>query len=252
MILLDGKTLANQILSGLKFSNTRLDIILVGNDLSSVKYTQLKQQKAKELGIDCQLHHLPETAPQGDVINLINQLNINPSVTGFFVQLPLPSHLDKDTILNSIDSGKDVDGLNPNSSFTPAVVLGIIKLLENYQINFDHQNIVIINDSELIGQPLKKIFESRGAIVTLGNDHTVDLPSITQTADILISATGVKNLITPDHVKEGAVVVDIAAGDVDFARVKDKCSYITPTFGGVGPMTIACLFQNLLKASSQT
>lgn len=247
MTLLNGKSLADKILSGLKLINTRLDIILVGDDPASVKYTNLKQQKAQELGLDCWLHHLPADTPQPDLIDLIHQLNSDPAVTGFFVQLPLPSHLAKDLILNSVTPTKDVDGLNPNSDFTPAVVLGIIKLLENYQINFAAKSIVIINDSDLIGQPLKEIFESKSGIVTLCSDRTVDLPSITQVADILISATGVRNLITADYVKNGAVVVDVAAGDVDFDNVKDKCSYITPTFGGIGPMTIAMLFSNLAK-----
>ncbi|OGL53622.1 hypothetical protein A3K55_01135, partial [Candidatus Shapirobacteria bacterium RBG_13_44_7] len=190
MILLDGKTLANQILSSLKFADTRLDIILVGNDPASLKYTQLKQRRATEIGVNCQLHHLSENTPTAEVIKLIDELNRNPDVTGLMVQLPLPPSLNKDLVLNSLDPTKDVDGLNPNSSFTPAAVVGIIKLLENYQINLDHQNVVIINDSDLIGQPLKKIFESKDAIVTLCNDRTVDLASITQSADILVSATG--------------------------------------------------------------
>ncbi len=245
MILLNGKALSQKILQSLKFSNTSLHVILVGDDPSSIKYTNLKQQIAIELGINYQLHHLPADATQSSLIELIQKLNSDPNVTGFFVQLPLPSHLNKDLVLSSIASSKDVDGLNPNSNFTPAVVVGIIRLLENYQINFSARNVVIVNDSNLIGQPLKKIFETKGAVVTLANDQTQSLSQITQEADILISATGVKNLITADMVKEGSVVVDVANGDVDFVAVSPKCSYITPTFGGVGPITIASLFQNL-------
>lgn len=242
MILLDGKTLANQILSSLKFTDSSLHIILVGNDPSSLKYVALKEKKCQEYGVKFTLHHLVDDSTLPD---LINQLNIDPTVDGFFIQLPIPNK----NLLNLINPQKDVDGLNPSSGITPAVVLGIIKLLENYQINFAHKNIVIINDSDLIGQPLKKIFESRGGIVTLCNERTTGLSSVTLDADILVSATGVKNLITADFVKEGSVVVDVANGDVDFATVATKTSFITPTHGGVGPMTIACLFSNLAKIS---
>jgi len=246
MILLDGKSLANDILSNLKFKDSRLDIILIGDDPASLKYTSLKQQKAQQLNIDCQLHHLPLNTPSAKIIKLIQSLNTDPAVTGFFIQLPLA---DK-TLLSLISPTKDVDGLNPNSNFTPAVVLGIVKLFDHYQLPFASQNIVIINDSDLIGQPLKKYFETQNAFVTLCNNQTQSLSAITQEADILISATGVKNLISADMVKPGVVVVDVANGDVDFTSVAPKASYITPTFGGIGPMTIACLFWNLSQVST--
>jgi methylenetetrahydrofolate dehydrogenase (NADP+)/methenyltetrahydrofolate cyclohydrolase len=234
MILLDGKIVSEKILDTIKPINKTLHVILIGNDPSSLKYVSLKQKKCQETGVDFTLHHLvdDQTLP-----HLINQLNNNPLVDGFFIQLPIKNK----ELLKLISPLKDVDGLNPKSKFTPAVVVGIIKLLENYNISFKNQKVVIINDSDLIGQPLKKYFPQ----AVLCNDQTKGLAKITQTADLLISATGIKNLITADMVKDGAVVVDVANGDVDFANVAPRCSFITPTFGGVGPMTIASLLYNL-------
>ncbi len=234
MILLDGKTISDQILSSLKPINKSLHVILIGDDPASLKYVSLKKQKCQQTGVDFTLHHLTDDQTLSD---LINKLNHDSSVDGFFVQLPIKNK----KFLKLISPRKDVDGLNPNSKFTPAVVVGIIKLLENYNLSFNNQKVVIINDSELIGQPLKKYFSQ----AVLCNDQTKDLSKITQTADLLISATGVKNLVTADMVKDGAVVVDVANGDIDFASVAPKCSYITPTFGGIGPMTIASLLYNL-------
>lgn len=248
MILLDGHTLSQQILANLRLQITShpspitLSIILVGDDPPSLKYTSLKQRKAKEIGVDCQIHHLPIDTSSPQIANLIHNLNTDPAVTGFFIQLPI---VDK-SLLSLIAPQKDVDGLNPASNFIPAVVLGITQLLSHYQLSFVNKKVVIVNDSDLIGQPLLQFFPQ----AILLNQHTPDISSLTQTADLLISATGVKNLITADMVKEGSVVVDVANGDVDFASVAPKCSHITPTFGGVGPMTIASLFQNLVKITT--
>lgn len=242
MKILDGKTLSQQILKSIKPINKSLHVILVGNDPSSVKYVSLKQKKCEEFGAKFTLHHLSNDSTLRE---LINQLNTDPSVDGFFIQLPVP---DKN-VLNLISPQKDVDGLNPKSDFVPAVVVGIIKLLESYHISFTKKNIVIINDSDLIGQPLKKILETKQGIVTLCNDKTQNISEVTREADIIISATGVKNIITADMVKDGAVVVDVANGDVDFDNVAPKCSNITPTFGGIGPMTIASLLYNLSKVN---
>ena len=250
MILLDGKTLSQKIISDLKSkienynSEINLDIILVGNDPSSIKYVELKQRKAGEVGIGGQLHHLPDNTSYDDLQKLTSSLNQNTNCTGYFIQLPIPNLSDPTTILNNILPQKDADGLNPNSGVLPAVVKGIITLLENYQISFDQKNIVIVNDSVLIGQPLQKFFGKYTQKITLLNHLSGDLKPYTLNADILISATGTKNIITADMVKERAVVVDVANGDVDFENVSKKCSYITPTFGGVGPMTVASLLEN--------
>lgn len=232
MILLDGRKLASQLIT--PPINRSLQVILVGSDPASIKYVSLKQKKCEEVGVKFSLHHLIDDST---LENLINQLNSDPSIDGFFIQLPIPNK----SLLSLINPKKDVDGLNPNSKFTPAVVVGIIKLLEFYKLDFTNKKVVILNDSDLIGKPLKKYFPD----AILFNDQTKNLTAITSQADLLISATGVKNLVTAEMVKEGAVVVDVANGDVDFASVSPKCSYITPTYGGVGPMTIASLLYNL-------
>lgn len=252
MILLDGKTLSQKILADLKEKirssgrKINLDIILVGNDASSQKYVSLKQQRASEVGIGGQVHQLSDTTSESEIINLVKILNSNQEITGFFVQLPLPKNIHKTFVLNSINPQKDADGLVLNSSTTPAVVRGIIQLLDEYKLSFAGKKIVIINDSSLIGQPLKIIFENRHWQVTLCNEFTQNLGDVTKTADLLISATGVKNLITGDMVKEGVVAIDVATGDIDFASVSQVASYITPTTGGIGPMTVASLLQNVV------
>lgn len=250
MILLDGKTLSQKILSDLKLKivncklKISLDIVLVGNDQSSIKYVSLKQQRAQEVGIDGQLHHLPSDISESKLIDLVKKLNADITVTGYFIQLPLPNNIHKNFVLNSISHTKDADGLVINSEVTPAVVRGIIQLLDEYKLTFVNKNVVIVNDSQLIGQPLKKHFENRNSHVTLCNQSTENLSEVTKTADLLISATGVKNIVTADMVKDGVIAIDVANGDIDFANVSTIASYITPTVGGVGPMTVTSLLQN--------
>ena len=244
MIILDGKTLSEKIIANI-IPHGELHIILVGNDIASQKYVDLKQKKCQQIGQKCIVHHLPSTIPTPDLITLINELNSNPSVTGFFIQLPLPSHFDKNKIISLINPQKDIDGLLPNSPYTPAVVRGIVRLLDDYHLALADKTAVIINDSNLIGKPLEKILLKRKVKVILCNDKTQNLSEICRGADLLISATGVKGIITAEYIKPGAIVVDVANGDVDFNSVKDKTSYLTPTFGGIGPMTIACLLENL-------
>ena len=246
MILLDGKSLSEKILSDLRFKiqnskfKINLDIILVGDNPASLKYIGLKQKQAAFVGIGGELYQIPLSS----LLETISNLNANKDSTAFFIQLPIPGLEDNSTYLNKILPQKDADGLNPNSGVTPAVVRGIISLLKHYQISFTEKYIVIVNDSILVGQPLKKYFESFTSNITLLNNQTLDISPYTQKADILISATGVKKIITADMVKEGSVVIDVAGGDVDFACVSPKCSFITPTFGGVGPMTVASLLEN--------
>jgi methylenetetrahydrofolate dehydrogenase (NADP+)/methenyltetrahydrofolate cyclohydrolase len=252
MILLDGQVVSRHILAALKSKiqtlkvSPTLAVILVGHDPASLKYVHLKQQRAAEIGVKVDFRHLPQTTSQTELLDLIARLN-HSQVAGYFIQLPLPSDFDRPLVLGQITPTKDVDGLNPASGVTPAVVLGIIELLNFYQIDFSQKNIVIVNDSSLIGQPLKKILSRYTPHLTLLNKYSGNIAPITSQADILISATGVKNLITANMVKPEAVVVDVASGDVDFENVKDKCRYITPTFGGIGPMTIACLLKNLVE-----
>ena len=183
---------------------------------------------------------------------MIQKLNHDDSVTAFFLQLPLPQTKDPSFLLNQISPFKDADGLNPTSGIIPAVDKGIIRLIEEYNIPLSGKNIIIINDSLLIGQPLKIELEKLDAKVTLCNEFTPNLESVTLTSDILISATGVKNLITGPMVKEGIVAVDVGGGDIDFNGVSPKASYITPTFGGVGPMTIISLLENTFNLAIQS
>lgn len=260
MILLDGKTLAEKKLADLKLKidqsklEINLDIILVGNDPSSVKYVELKQKKATEVGIGGQLYRLPENVSIDELQKLITALNQNPQSSSFFVQLPIPNLADSSVLLNQISPDKDADGLtainlgllfqqNPKA-IAPATAIGILDLLDEAQINLQSKKVVVINDSPIVGLPLLALFNSRHATVSLCNHHTPDLPSATREADILVSATGVKNLVTADMVKNGVIAIDVAAGDIDFENVSKKSSYITPTFGGVGPMTVASLLEN--------
>jgi len=249
MTLLDGKSLSNKIIDGLSqhdLSKLSLHIILVGDDPNSLKYVSLKQKCCGEIGLNCVLHHLPSSTPTPELTNLITKLNDDPAVTGFFIQLPLPNNYNKNKIISVINRQKDVDGLLPNSPFTPAVVRGVIQLLDKYKLNFNGKNAVIINDSNLIGIPLQKILIKRNVNVILCNEFTQNVAEISRGADLLISATGQKGLITGDYIKPGATVIDVGGGDIDFASVADKTSYITPRIGGVGPMTIACLLENLI------
>jgi methylenetetrahydrofolate dehydrogenase (NADP+)/methenyltetrahydrofolate cyclohydrolase len=251
MILLNGKSLSEKILSSLKskdLSKLSLHIILVGDNPQSLKYVDLKQKNCQKIGLKCILHHLPSITPTPQIIALINTLNKDPEVSGFLVQLPLPVGANKNKILSSIDPRKDVDGLTTNSPFVPAVVSGVIHLLDEYKLNFNGKNAVIINDSNLIGIPLKKILEKRNVKVTICNEFTTNIAEISRGADLLVSATGKTGLISPEYIKPGAVVIDIGGGDVDFAVVAEKTSYITPTIGGVGPMTIASLIESLVNS----
>lgn len=260
MQLLDGLSLSQKIIGQLKSDihslafPPALDIIVVGDDPASLKYVAMKQKKAAEIGIGGQVHRLPQQTDPQDLIDLIKELNSDPEVTALMLQLPLPSNFDSSTILQAIDPAKDADGLNPlnlgklfqsnASTLIPATALGIIKLLKEYNIDLAGKCIAVINDSPVVGLPLMALLDQSRATVTVCHKYTNDLKAITSVSDIVVSATGVKNLISADFIKEGAVVVDVGGGDVDFESVKNKCSFITPTFGGVGPMTIACLLLN--------
>ncbi len=260
MILLDGKTLSKNILSNLKekisqFSSPiNLDIILVGNDPSSIKYVELKQKKASEIGIGGHFYHLPQDTSPEEIIKVISALNLNPETSSFFVQLPIPNISDSSTILNNILPEKDADGLTSinlgllfqqhENAIAPATAIGIIRLLDQYQVKIDGQKVVVVNDSPIVGLPLLALFNARHATVTLCHRHTKNLSEMTCQADILVSATGVKNLITANMVKDGVVAIDVGGGDIDFENVSKRSAYITPTFGGVGPMTVASLLEN--------
>jgi len=269
MILLDGKATAQKIIAGLKpAANTSLNIILAGDNPASLQYVAMKQKKADSIGLKTRLRHFPSISSTSQITELIQKLNTDTSVTAIMVQLPLPSSLDTFSILNSISPAKDADGLtavnlgllfqNRPEAIASATPLGVINLLAAYQIDLAGKNAVIIGRSPYIGLPLAALFLRQNATVTICHSHTQNLKNLCLSADILVSAVGKQNFITADMVKEGSVVIDIGlspdssgklVGDIDFAEVSPKCSYITPVPGGIGPMTIAGLLENTVNIS---
>lgn len=278
MEILDGKKTSEEILNRLSdkvktlVANgnrvPRLDIIIVGHDFASEKYVGMKEKRGKELGIKIVLHKLESSVDEKEIISLIKKLNEDSLVDGIMIQLPLPKDyqtFNTKNILESIDISKDVDGLtyaslgcvwNEREGIGSATPTGILKLLDEYDIEITGKRVVVLGRSQIVGLPLAAMFLRRDATVTIAHSRTENLKRLCRTADILAVGIGKPEYITSDFVKEDAVVIDIGTnrnydgklvGDVDFEEVKDKCSYITPVPGGVGPMTIASLFSNLIK-----
>ena len=278
--LLDGKKLAEGIKKELKERidglgiTPRLAVILVGENPSSKIYVSGKERDCREVGIDFRLFHFPEGTREEDLVKTINELNADPSVHGIIIQLPLPPPLNANRLLQHINPAKDVDGLHPlnvgrlwlgqydfERDLLPCTPKGIIKLLEHYSISLSGKHAVIVNRSNLVGKPLAKLMLDRDATVTICHSKTTSLASKMKEADILVTAVGRRPnfVVGPDEVKEGAVVVDAGMnyvegklmGDVDFDRVKEKVSYITPVPGGVAPMTRAMLLQNVVLVAER-
>lgn len=276
MQILDGKTLAqdieNAIYQEVQFLNKEgitpgLAVILVGNNPASQSYVNMKAKACKRTGIYSITHEMPENIQQESLLQTITMLNQNPNIDGILVQLPLPKHIDTTAVLEAIAPHKDVDGFHPFNmgrifsnldGFIPATPMGVITLLKHYNIPLQGKNVVIVGASNIVGKPLGALFLNENATITLCHVYTKDLIRHTKEADILCVAVGKPNLITQDMVKEGAIVVDIGisklddgkiVGDVDFSNVFSKCNFITPVPGGVGPMTIASLLQNTIKAA---
>lgn len=246
--------------------------ILIGDNAPSLLYTKMKQKKALEIGIDFSFKHLSSDISFDQVVDLIQQLNQDQSVTGIMIQLPLPKnflgvHITQD-LLNIIDPKKDIDGLAVGSSFHTAAVVAVFDILEDEMIQIRGKKAAVIGASYLIGQPIAQGLQKRGATVEICDSRTANLFSITQSADILVSATGVGGLIIGKMVKEGVVAIDVGVmvleeskegertkyeeekkiiGDIDFETVYPKASKITPVPGGVGPMTVISLMENVLK-----
>ena len=242
-----------------------LAVVLVGDDPASAVYVKNKNKTCKNIGFQSFEHILSENTSEDKLLNLINELNNDDQVNGILVQLPLPSHISSKTILVSINPQKDVDGFHlenvgrlvtGNALFKPCTPAGIIKLLDEYKIEIEGKNAVIIGRSNIVGKPVSFLLLERNATVTICHSRTKDLPSITRSADILIAAIGKPNFVSLDMVKNNAVVIDVGinrldgklVGDVDFTSVSKQASLITPVPGGVGPMTIAMLMENTLQA----
>ena len=271
-LILDGKALRDKILASIKEEVQKLKrkpclaVILVGDDAASQIYVKNKQKFALTAGFDSQMYQLGENTTAIELANLICGLNQDTEVDGILLQLPLPKHLNSASFLELISPYKDVDGFHPTNvgklltnSGTLAVSCtpkGIVRLLKENKIELEGKNIVVIGRSNIVGKPLCALLTNENATVTLAHSKTKNLPQIARGADILISATGICNLITKDFVKENAVVVDVGinrtsdgkiSGDVCFDEVSQIASAITPVPGGVGPMTIAMLMENTLE-----
>ena len=275
-VILDGKSLSQKIREEIKrevesftnrgFRAPSLAVILVGEDPASKVYVNNKRKACESVGIKSLFYHLPEDTEEEKLLGLIYELNNNDEVDGILVQLPLPKHIDQTKVILSINPEKDVDGFHPENmgklvgqieeGFIPCTPLGIDILLKHYGIEVQGKDVVIVGAGFIVGRPLSLLMLWRNATITVCHIYTKDLKKHTLQADILISATGVPHLIKEDMVKEGAVVIDVGiskvegkiVGDVDFERVKEKASAITPVPGGVGPMTVTALLLNTLKA----
>lgn len=244
-----------------------LAVILVGEDPASQVYVRNKARACEEVGFYSEVHRLPESTTQTDLLGLIDRLNADEKIHGILVQLPLPKHLDEGELLLRIAPEKDVDGFHPCNvgkltigapAFVPCTPAGIMELLNRYGIDPDGKRCVVVGRSNIVGKPMALLLMAANGTVTVCHRHTRDTNALTREADILVSAVGRAHFVTPDMVKEGAVVIDVGmnrdengklCGDVDFDTVAPKCSYITPVPGGVGPMTITMLLKNTLKSA---
>lgn len=241
-----------------------LAILHIGNDQSSMIYLESKEKACAEVGITTKILKLPENISQREILNIISDLNKDKTVNAIMVQTPLPKHIDTETILNSVDPMKDVDGLSIYNQgklvkdlpcVVPATAQGVITLLKNNNIDISGKNVVIVGRSIVVGKPLAMLFLKENATVTIAHSHTANLKDVTRRADILAVAIGKPRFITADMVKKDAVVVDIGTnrvmgkicGDVDFENVQTVASYISPVPKGVGPMTTAMLLSNVIK-----
>ena len=274
-IIIDGKKLAKEIREGLKVKcqelkekgiNPRLAVIMVGDDKASQVYVRNKSRACEEIGIEFEEHLLEENIEQDILINLIKKLNKDKRIHGILLQSPIPRHLDINEAFKAISPEKDVDGFNPvnvgklclnQDTFVSCTPYGIMKMFEAYNIDLTGKNVTILGRSNIVGKPLIQCCLNKNATVTVCHSKTNDLKQHTQNADIVIAAIGKSKFVTADMIKEEAVVIDVGinrgedgklTGDVDFENVSEKSSYITPVPGGVGPMTIAMLMNNVIKA----
>ncbi|AQW81687.1 bifunctional 5,10-methylene-tetrahydrofolate dehydrogenase / 5,10-methylene-tetrahydrofolate cyclohydrolase [Campylobacter pinnipediorum subsp. pinnipediorum] len=245
-----------------------LAVILVGENKASQTYVASKEKACMQTGIKSIIHRLPESTTQSELLALINVLNLDDGVDGILVQLPLPKHIDTNTVLENIRCDKDVDGFHAinvgklasgfKDGFVPCTPLGIMNMLNEYNIDPAGKNAVIIGRSNIVGKPMASLLLNANATITITHSKTKNLKEICKNADIIVAAIGKPNFVTKDMVKDGAIVIDVGinrlddgslCGDVDFKNVAEKTSYITPVPGGVGPMTIAMLLKNTIKST---
>lgn len=272
MKLLDGNKVKKKVLTDLKKELRNIDkklgvaVIQIGNDPASDIYLKQKEKMAKELNYNFKHYHLSDTVEEYVVLEMIKFLNMDDSIDGILVQMPIPKHLNIKNIQNQIDSKKDVDGLTDINAgklvqnidaLIPCTPVGIMDMLSYYKLNLSGKNVTIVGRSDLVGKPLASLMTNKDATVTLCHSKTNNLKEYTKLADILIVAVGKPNFITKKYIKEGAIVIDVGinrledgtlCGDVNFDDVKDKVSYITPVPGGVGQITVAELGKNIYKA----
>ena len=271
--LIDGKTLAVKVKEQVREEAAKLPrkaglaVILVGDDPASRVYVSGKEKDCTECGINSFEHKLPAETTQEELLALIQQLNQDQNVDGILCQLPLPKHLDEEAVINAIVPDKDVDCFHPfnvgrmvigEPVFLPCTPAGVMEMLKEYEIPIGGKRCVVLGRSNIVGKPMAMLLTQSDGTVTTCHSRTENLAEITREADILVSAIGKTRFVTADMVKEGAVVIDVAmnrdengklCGDVDFAGVEPKASYITPVPGGVGPMTRALLMKNILTAA---
>lgn len=277
-IIIDGKELAKKIRANLKIEceelknkqiNPKLAVIMVGDDPASKVYVRNKSKVCEDVGIEYKEYLLSSNTKQKEIIELIEKLNQDKTINGILLQSPIPANLDINEAFRTISPQKDVDGFNPvnvgklvlnQDTFVSCTPYGIMKMFEKYNIDLTGKNVVILGRSNIVGKPLMHCCLNKNATVTVCHSKTQNLAQKAKEADILISAIGKAQFVTADMVKENAVVIDVGinrlengkiTGDVDFENVKEKASYITPVPGGVGPMTIAMLMNNVIKATKR-
>lgn len=273
--LIDGKKISGEIKDELKEKVAQLKekgvevtlaVIQVGNDTASTVYVGNKKKACAYIGINSLAYELPEETTQEELLDLVRQLNDRKDVNGILVQLPLPAHIDEDTVIRTIAPEKDVDGFHPQSvgllsigqkGFVSCTPAGIIQLLKRSGIEIDGKECVVVGRSNIVGKPMAMLLIRENGTVTVCHSHTKDLKEVTRRADILVVAIGKRQFITADYVKEGATVIDVGmhrkedgklCGDVDFDSVEPVAGAITPVPGGVGPMTIAMLMNNCVSS----
>ncbi|HCY6493231.1 TPA: bifunctional methylenetetrahydrofolate dehydrogenase/methenyltetrahydrofolate cyclohydrolase FolD [Staphylococcus aureus] len=273
--ILDGKQIAKDYRQGLqdqvealkeKGFTPKLSVILVGNDGASQSYVRSKKKAAEKIGMISEIVHLEETATEEEVLNELNRLNNDDSVSGILVQVPLPKQVSEQKILEAINPEKDVDGFHPinigklyidEQTFVPCTPLGIMEILKHADIDLEGKNAVVIGRSHIVGQPVSKLLLQKNASVTILHSRSKDMASYLKDADVIVSAVGKPGLVTKDVVKEGSVIIDVGntpdengklKGDVDYDAVKEIAGAITPVPGGVGPLTITMVLNNTLLA----